>query len=186
MRRFLHVLVAAGLPVTACDSPTSPSVEQARYEALLAGTSFTLGAVRDSAFASELRPYRFQSGFWVAGSRVARSADVWSAVFDTLQAYRAPKVTAPDVDFQHEMVVLALYGSAASSGYVVRIRHATLVRDTVFVLAEHVRPGGNCGVLAVLTTPTDARVIPARASPVVTLFARYVTDCDSGKVRPEW
>ena len=186
MRRSLVGIVVAGLAVAACDTPTGTLFEQAQFKALLESPALTVGAERDSAFGADLWSYRWNSGFSSPGSRVARSTGQWVALFDTLQRDRSPQHAAPAVDFTHEMVTMVLYGGAGTGGHSVRIRHATLARDTVFLLAERVRPGTNCVVTHAVTEPMDARVLPLRPEPVRVLFAHFVHDCEAGRDRPAW
>lgn len=187
MHRCLLGLLLVGLGiVSACDAPTEPAASRAVYEALLARPALTRGAERDSSFAAGFWPYRIYTGFAKRGGRVARSAETWTPLFDTLQLFRIPKRPPLAVDFTQEMVVLALYGGASSGGHVVRIRHVTLARDTLFVLAERIAPGASCVVTAAVTAAADARVIPALGAPVIVLFAPYVHDCDTERDRPAW
>ncbi len=189
MRRHLLGLLLVGLSVaSACEAPTdatNPTVSQAAYESLLASPSLTRSPELDSSFAVEYRPYRFRSGFANRGARVARSADTWTPLFDTLQRGSPPSPPLA-IDFAQEMVILALYGEEQTGGHVVRIRHVTLTRDTLFVLAERSRPGANCVVTQAFTHPTDARIVPTRRAPVIVLFAPFVHDCETGRNRPDW
>ena len=190
MNRYLLGPLLVGLAVLwACDAPTdpaNPSASPAEFEALLASPALTLGAERDSRFAAEYGPYRFRTGFGERGGRVARSVGTWTPLFDTLQRGNSPQRAPLAADFTQEMVVLALYGGAGTGGHVVRIRHVTLTRDTLFVLAEARAPGPSCGVTQAFTAPTDARVVPAGRAPVIVLFAPYLHDCDTGRDRADW
>ncbi len=185
-RPILTAIAAAALALAACSDATAPDRSRAEYEALLESPALVLSAARDSAFAAAYAPYRFYGGFVARGGRVARRADTWSGIFDTLQRGRLPARAPIAVDFASEMVVVALHGQAGSGGHLVRIRHVTLARDTIFVLADRVAPGATCVTTAALTQPTDARVLASRAEPVVFHFAPFVRNCETGQEQPAW
>jgi hypothetical protein len=170
-----------------CEAFTEPAPrERFRYEALLEHAPFSLGEAREATFASAYGQFHIWSGLVVGGGRVSRSEGDWSARWDTIQTFHSPKLSPPPIDFSSEMVILVATGGVPSSGYDVRIRHVTLVRDTLFVLAEHHRPAAGCGGLGVETAPSDARVVPRTDFPVVFLTAPFVRECDPFRTRPDW
>lgn len=188
LHRIVSVCVAsAAIAVSACESPSAPSLAQQRFESLLAEAPWTLGAARDSAFAAGLRmDLRISTGFCCRGLRIATTPTEWTALWDTVAIKVSPAPPPSPVDFATEMVVAALHGSAPSGGYSISIRHVTRWRDTTFVLAEATRPGRDCGTGQAVTSPIDARVVPQAPPPTVLLVEQRVRDCRTGTSQPEW
>jgi hypothetical protein len=181
------LVLASALLGAGCEASTEPvSRERSRYEALLEHAPFSLSEAREATFASAYGPFHVWSGLLVGGGRVSRSEADWIARWDTIQTFHSPKLSPPPIDFSSEMVILFATGGAPSSGYDARIRHVTLVRDTLFVLAEHHRPAAGCGGLGVETAPSDARVVPRAEFAVVFLTAPFVRECDPLRTRPDW
>lgn len=185
--RLLAIVAAAAALVTGCDGVTDPvtEIDALRYAALLEEPALAVPAARDSAFNAQLRWQWSNTGFPHRGGRAARNALQWRVLFDSLQLGRTPKADPPAVDFDREMVVLALYGAAPTGGHYARIEHVTRVRDSVFVLAMAVRPAPSCVVTAAFTSWADVRLVPARPGPVVILFAPYVYDCARRVLAPD-
>ena len=179
--------LAMALLGVGCEAFTAPrSRERLRYEALLEHAPFSLSDAREAAFTSAYDPFHSWSGLVAAGGRVSRSDADWIARWDTIQTFHSPKLPPPPIEFSTEMVILFATGGAPSSGYDARIRHVTLVRDTLFVLAEYHRPAADCGGLGVETAPSDARVVPSTEHPVVFLTAPFVRECNPSRTRPDW
>jgi PrcB C-terminal len=188
LHRILSVgVVSAAVAVSACESPSAPSLAQRRFESLLLETPWTLGAARDSVFrAAPLPLYLTSTGFCCRGLRVASTPNEWTALWDTVVIRISPPASPPAVDFATEMVVAALHGSAPSGGYSISIRHVTRLRDTTFVLAEATRPGRDCGTGQVVSSPIDVRVVPQAPPPTVLLVEQRVRDCRTGTSQPDW
>ena len=180
-RVFGCILVVAAL---ACEAPTSPSREARRFAELASSPAWSLGAERDAAF---LAAYRGDdiSGFFQGGWRVARSADRWSTLWDTLTWYYVPPPPPAAVEFGTEMVVLAIGGATANSGGRSTIAHVTRQRDTVFVLVR-VMTSKNCAGATAGFSTTDARVVPLAPPPTVFLVEQRVFDCRTMTSRPVW
>lgn len=179
------MLLAAGLLVAACNSPSAPSAEARRFAELMDAPALGVDAARDSAFAAALWTFRDWSGITDAGLTVVRDADTWVDTWDVITSHVAPKPDVPDVDFGSETVLLVAYGVAPTLGYSVEIAHITQVRDTIFVLAERTRPGSNCATLQALSMPLAGRLVPQSDLPSVLLTEQYVYDCEAGRRRPD-
>lgn len=169
----------------ACTSPAQPGAPDPRYAELAELPEFAVNVERDSAFVQAVGGFRTWSGYETPGLRVVRSADAWTAAWDTLTQPVSPEPPLPSVDFDTEMVVIAAEGIKPSGGHGLLIQHVTETRDTIFVLAESTRPGRNCFTTQALTSPLDARLLPRSDLPVVLMTARLVYDCERHEKRPD-
>ncbi len=108
---------------------------------------------------------------------VLRSPGEWADVWTQWQANRWPKSDPPEVDFQEEMVLLAVLGTRGSGGYAIAIDSMTETADEVVVHVRTAAPGENCVVTQALTRPGVAVAAPARSKPVRFVDRAFVVDC---------
>ena len=174
----------ASLATLSCAAPTEPHPDAVRFAALLRAPAWTLGAYRDSAFASQLDDFRLGSGLTQRGVRVARSGTSWTTLWDSVSNFSIHFPEPPAVDFSAEMVVLVANGVTPGHFQYVNIVHVTRQRDTVFVLTRVHE--NSCGPSTQSDTPIDARVVPRTTELTFLLFERRVDNCLTGSSTAVW
>jgi hypothetical protein len=104
---------------------------------------------------------------------VLRSAVEWDSVWQMVNRNRVYPLAspAPEVDFDHEMVVLAGLGRQASTGWNIRIDTVVMRRDTMRVIIHSVAPQCMAGMM--ITYPWDAVRVP-RTDAVVQFVKRPI------------
>lgn len=171
--------------LVSCADPTGPSAAQRRYEALLAEPAYASVATRQAAFAAPWAPGEFTGTNPAGNGAVVRSTEHWNFLWGTLIVTGGP-TTAPAVDFGSEFVIVAFpIGLGGYPGSVV-VRHTTLVRDTLFVLASVTSPDGECATPSEGVKRLDARVLPTTLVPVEFLIEQRILECGTYRVRVVW
>jgi len=121
--------------------------------------------------------YAFASGLRDPVNLAIRSEREWLAMWRRITASHGDPPPRPEVDFSHEMLLLAAMGAQPSGGYRIRIER---VLDDGAELEAHVvqtSPGPRCGAIAAITHPVDVIRIAASPKPVRWLVRQEVTDC---------
>lgn len=101
-----------------------------------------------------------------AGQFVLRSAADWAASWQRIHARSRPVPPVPDVDFDHDMIVVAALGRQRSGGYAVRIDRAYREGDVTVIVVKEESPGAGCVVTSALTRPVDIAKLPLQPDPV--------------------
>ena len=110
--------------------------------------------------------------------RVFRSEAEWVSYWKEIIQYSDPVPALPAVDFEHEVVLLALMGRQPSSGYSVAMDSLIVEGDSATVFANGVTPGKGCGVFAAVSCPWVGKVVPNRNARWVFSWAYNRRDCE--------
>jgi hypothetical protein len=122
--------------------------------------------------------FRYSSGIRDSTFTTARDLARWEDLWRRLTAQHGPPQSAPPIDFQKEMVLVATMGAQRSGGYTITIESAV---DRGAYLEVHVSrraPGPRCGTIAMLTAPADVAIVPRREVEARMLAHDEITDCD--------
>jgi protease stability complex PrcB-like protein len=97
-----------------------------------------------------------------SGARLVLKDSVsWSKVWASLQVNTIP----PEIDFSHQMVILAALGSRTSGGYEITIDSVRPRRSEFLIFVRTTEPGEECGAPATMTQPVDVVAVPWQALP---------------------
>jgi hypothetical protein len=102
---------------------------------------------------------------------VIRDTEAWASLWQQLWATGSHKPALPAVDFEQELVIVAMMGERSSSGYDIVIREA-VVRDSGLeatverIEPDRTAPDSACVFAAVLTQPVAAMRVPRVAGEV--------------------
>jgi hypothetical protein len=139
----LALVLAGG----ACSQPASPSMAV---------------ALPLTRFRPESIGYLFFSGYAEPTTIVIRDRETWQSVWGRLYDRGSTVPPLPEIDFSHEIVLLAAAGSRPSSGYDVLITGASEADGVVTVEALIRSPAATCGTATVITEPVDLARMPGR------------------------
>ena len=123
--------------------------------------------------------YRYNSGIPDSSFTTIRDAVRWQEMWRRLTAGHGPARSAPPIDFEQEMALVATLGTRRSGGYTITIDSA-IDRGT-FVEAHVSRraPGRDCGVTGALTAPADVAIVRRRDVEVRMFAHDSITDCSA-------
>ena len=122
--------------------------------------------------------FRYSSGIRDSTFTTIRDAASWEEVWRRLTAQHGPPRSAPPIDFQKEMALVATFGAQRSGGYTITIERAIDRGASVEVHVTRRAPGPKCGTIAMLTAPADVAIVPRREGEVRMLAHDEATDCD--------
>lgn len=170
------MLVGVTVALGACTLPNEPSEGVEFNDVELGSPAWAVGAARDSTFLAAY-PFKNYSGVTTTQRRAIRNGEEYAALWEQLNSRSTPAAPAPSVDFGAEMVVFASLGERSTGGYSINIRHVTVLRDTLLVLATERAAGPSCLVTAAFSQPTDIRVVPRTTLPVRFRIRQEQLDC---------
>ena len=122
--------------------------------------------------------FRYSSGIRDSTFTVVRDPARWEEMWRRLTAQHGPPQSAPPIDFQKEMALVATLGQQRSGGYTITIESAIDRGAYVEVRVARRAPGPKCGTIAMLTAPADVAIVPRREMEVRVRTHDEVTDCD--------
>jgi hypothetical protein len=117
------------------------------------------------------------SGLRESARLVVRDPDRFTQLWNEAWAGVQPPPPLPAVDFEREMVIVAVMGEQASGGFTIEVTGALDAGGEVKVGVRRSRPAPGCPVTLALTQPLDVVKLPRRASPVTFDEAEQVVDC---------
>ena len=165
-RRHSRVLTATTLLAVlingGCSRPTSPT------------TTTPLSLTR---FRPEGVAYLWNSGYDQPATFVVRDRAAWESTWSQIHRRLSPVPPLPAVDFSVEMIGVAALGGQPTAGYDLVLTKASETGGTVTVEATTRRPGPQCAVLPVITTPVDLARLPRREGPVVFRLVPTTASC---------
>ena len=97
--------------------------------------------------------------------QVVRDTDRWHDLWARVVAPVEPKPTAPAIDFDRGMVVIAALGTRSSGGYAVVVEELRRREERLEVVIVERVPGPTCPVTMALTAPLVAVVLPTSDTP---------------------
>jgi len=109
---------------------------------------------------------------------VIRSEAEWVAYWNGIVKPWDRVPTLPAVEFEHEVVLLALMGRQPSSGYSVAMDSLIVAGDSATVFVNGVTPGKGCGVFTAVSCPWVGKVVPNRNVRWVFSWAYNRRDCE--------
>jgi hypothetical protein len=118
------------------------------------------------------------TGIDEAGQFLARNADEWTGLWARIQARRRPTPPRPEIDFDHDMIVVAALGRQRTGGYSIRIDRALREGGATVIVVRTESPGPGCIVPASLTSPVDVAKLPLTPGPVEFRVESSVRDCN--------
>jgi len=105
-----------------------------------------------------------------------QSDEEWQALWSAIRTNPAPP---PEVDFTTKTVIVAIFGSANTGGYSIRIDDVAMGPDaTVHVQVTTALPGLNCVVTEAFTYPVHMVAIPKSYGPFVADETEVVYSCE--------
>ncbi len=122
------------------------------------------------------------SGLPVAQRTAIFDAATFSAAWEQAFKGRDPMPPVPDVDFDHEFVILTALGERATGGYSIEVAKAYEEDGAVVASVLSVAPGKTCMVTMSPTQPVDVVKLPLPGSgrPAVRFAEQAAThDCGS-------
>jgi hypothetical protein len=149
----------------------------------LVGCSAGLGAPEHpgplavTRFRAEPYSYTSMSRLRQSERLVIRDNSEWQAAWALLWPANAPIPAPPQVDFSHDMVVLAALGERPSGGFGILVDSATASTAGVTVWISTTAPGVRCFTTAALTQPVDLARLPRTDAAVQFRDVAKVVDC---------
>lgn len=140
-------------------------------------TPVELPAQKNEELASAIGPYRYYSSYNQPVRLVVRTTTDWSAAWDKIVGSVMPKPPLPEIDFEHEMVIVAAMGTRSSGGYSIEVPSVYESQSRLYARVRQTSPGSTCGVTAALTAPVAAVVVPAFSGPVTFLEEAVTHQC---------
>lgn len=117
------------------------------------------------------------SGITESRRAVIVDAEEWTALWDRIVTFVAPKPPAPPIEFDSRMVVFASMGERSSGGYSISVLEAAEEEGTLYVVVEESTPGVECMTTDVVTTPAVAVSVPRTASTVLFVEREIAYPC---------
>jgi len=108
---------------------------------------------------------------------VIRDQVAWVNAWASLWPFGAPIAAPPNVDFDHEMIVLAALGERPTGGYSILVDSAGTNADGVTVWVGTSTPGTHCVTTQAFTQPVDIARLPRIDAPVRFVGTSKVVDC---------
>lgn len=109
---------------------------------------------------------------------VIRDQVAWVNAWASLSPLGAPIAAPPNVDFDHEMIVLVALGERSTGGYSILIDSAGTNADGVTVWVGTSSPGAHCVTTQAFTQPVDVAKLPRIDAPVRFVGTSKLNDCD--------
>jgi hypothetical protein len=125
------------------------------------------------------------SGIWDQLRVVIRDHDAWVDLWKrihSLEPYRgsySEPPTLPEIDFSHEMIVVAAMGRRPSSGYAIIINEAYAYERNyrLEVAVQSIENRKGCPALAIMTAPIDIVRLAKTDRTVIFRETEVVNDC---------
>jgi hypothetical protein len=108
---------------------------------------------------------------------VIRDQVAWVNAWASLWPLGAPIAAPPNVDFDHEMIVLVALGERSTGGYSILVDSASTNADGVIVWVGTSSPGAHCVTTQAFTQPVDIAKLPRIDAPVRFVGTSKVSDC---------
>jgi hypothetical protein len=108
---------------------------------------------------------------------VIRDQAAWVNAWASLWPLGAPIAAPPNVDFDHEMIVLVALGERPTGGYSILVDSAGSSVDGVTVWVGTSSPGARCVTTQAFTQPVDIARLPRVNAPVRFSGTSLVADC---------
>ena len=108
---------------------------------------------------------------------VIRDQVAWVNAWASLWPFGAPIAAPPNVDFDHEMIVLVALGERPTGGYSILVDSAGTTADGVTVWVGTSAPGAHCVTTQAFTQPVDIAKLPRIDAPVRFVGTSKVSDC---------
>jgi len=107
-------------------------------------------------------PYSFASysGLIEPQRLVVRDPAAWAETWAVIWARHSPLPELPQVDFAHEMLVVAALGARSTGGYGIVVDSAVATADHVDVWIRTISPGSGCVVTLAVSQPVDIARLP--------------------------
>ena len=108
---------------------------------------------------------------------VIRDQVAWVNAWASLSPVGAPLVAPPNVDFEHEMIVLVALGERPTGGYSILVDSAGTDAQGVTVWVGTSAPGPHCVATQAFTQPVDIARLPRIDAPVRFVGTSNVMEC---------
>ena len=99
----------------------------------------------------------------------------WQLVWDEIMSTRSPKLPAPSVDFDRDVVIVVALGETGDACKSVVIEEVSHAGDLLFVRSKETRPPASCVCPPVTVQPVDI-VTVSRRTTTATFSRRSVTE----------
>ncbi len=102
---------------------------------------------------------------------VIRDTETWTSMWQQLWSMGSYKPALPAVDFERELVVVAMMGARGSPGYHIVVREVAVRDGGLAVTVQEIEPdptwpNGGCGTGGVASYPVAAMRVPRTAGEV--------------------
>jgi len=97
---------------------------------------------------------------------VIREADVWHEFWDEAMGQRTPVPSAPEIDFESQMIVAAAMGRRGTGGYSIDITDVSRAGNALTATVVETSPGPDCMLTQAFTAPVVAVSVPRTDGPV--------------------
>ena len=135
-------------------------------------TPLTVTRLRSEPFS-----YTYVSQIRQPKQLVIRDQATWVATWNSLWPAVGLVGAPPNVDFDHEMIVLAALGERPTGGYTILVDSAGTNAAGVTVWIGTSSPGPHCGTTQALTQPVDIARLPRTEGTVRFVETSKVVDC---------
>lgn len=126
----------------------------------------------------ELDPaVRTSSGIEERTRVVIRDQKAWEAMWTQIVAGTGKSTSAPSIDFDVNVAIVAARGRSPSSGYGISIAGVERLDETATITVYEVDPGDSCIELPAFVTPIDVYVAPRFTGEAIFLEQKTVDNC---------
>ena len=119
------------------------------------------------------------SGFIQAVNKVITTQEELTEVWTVLFANYMKKENAPEIDFEHNIVVLVAAGEKNSGGFSIAVTRALATSSNVQLTVVSTSPGKNCVLTEAITYPFQLIQLQKTGQDVVFNASEKVIDCES-------
>lgn len=126
----------------------------------------------------ELDPsVRASSGIEERSRVVIRDQEAWEAMWAQIIAGTGKTTSAPSIDFDIHVAIVAARGKSPSSGYAISISGVERLGETATITVHEVDPGDRCLELPAVVTPIDVYVAPRFTGEAIFIEQKTVDNC---------
>ncbi len=108
---------------------------------------------------------------------VIRDAETWQNTWERMHRSQRPQPPLPEVDFEHEMLIVAALGSRPSGGYSILVEAAHEHPSHLVATIRKTSPGIRCFVTGTATQPVDVACLARSEKPVHFREIHAVDEC---------
>lgn len=180
---MLVALVAACAPVRPVSTPREAAQPIATATAALPSTTTQVTPAGEKVIMIKPSTLRQGDQWPTRGGRrfvLVTGPNAWTTL---LRQQRGQPGAWPAVDWEHEVVLIALMGGKRTGGYRITIKDVQVKEGEVLVRVEELSPQPGEMVIQVLTSPFHVVTVPRETFPPTPFTLRFVTPTGSWEVQ---